>query len=123
MKRVAQESYQTSEGTFGQVKIADEVISSIAVIAAKDVEGVKDTVGSNTNELVNRFVKKDPTKGVKTSIINGNIVVDISLILCYGYSIKETSNKVQEKIKRVIENMTGFNVTDVNIKIASIDVK
>lgn len=114
--------YQSNKSNYGEIKIADDVISSIAAIAAKDVDGVKDTVGSNTNEIMSKFIKKNTGKGVRCQISDNKVIVDISLIIKYGYSIKDTSNKVQEKIKNAIENMTDFTVTDVNINIASIDI-
>mgnify|MGYP000112476548 CR=1 FL=1 len=42
------------------------------------------------------------------------------LNLEYGYSIPETCKKVQEKVKTAIENMTGLEVSDVNISIAGV---
>lgn len=42
--------------------------------------------------------------------------------LNYGYSIKETTRKVQEKVKAAIENMTGLDVADVNIRVAGVDM-
>ena len=40
----------------------------------------------------------------------------------YGYSIKDITTKVQEKVKAAIENMTGLEVADVNIRVAGVDV-
>ena len=37
--------------------------------------------------------------------------------------LNETSKKVQEKVKSSIENMTGLEVADVNIHIASVDME
>jgi len=43
-------------------------------------------------------------------------------MLGYGYNIPTTCGKVQEKVKSTVENMTGLTVTDVNIRIASVDM-
>ena len=48
--------------------------------------------------------------------------IDLSLMLDYGYNIPTTCGKVQEKVKSTVENMTGLNVTDVNVRIASVDM-
>ena len=42
--------------------------------------------------------------------------------MSYGYSIKDITAKVQEKVKAAIENMTGLEVSVVNIRIASVDM-
>ena len=46
----------------------------------------------------------------------------MNLNLKYGYSIREISGKVQEKVKTAIENMTGLTVADVNIRIAGVEM-
>ena len=40
----------------------------------------------------------------------------------HGYNIPATSQKVQERVKNAIENMTGLTVTDVNIRIAGVNM-
>ena len=40
--------------------------------------------------------------------------------LVYGYSIPETCSKVQDRVKTSIENMTGLEVKDVNIRVSGI---
>ena len=42
--------------------------------------------------------------------------------IAYGFAIPEVSLKVQEKVKTAIENMTGLEVSGVNIRIASVDM-
>ena len=49
--------------------------------------------------------------------------MDLSLNLSYGFSIPQTCKKVQEKVKAAIENMTGLQVSDVNISIASVELE
>ena len=41
----------------------------------------------------------------------------------YGYNIPAVSQKVQDKVKSAIENMTGLEVTDVNVRIAGVNVQ
>ena len=45
------------------------------------------------------------------------------MIMEYGYNIPATSRKVQERVKSAIENMTGLDVSDVNIRIAGINMQ
>ena len=82
----------------GEVHIADDVVAIIAGIAATEVEGVASMSGDITNEIISKLGVKNLAKGVKVDI----------------------SSKVQERVKVAIENMTGFNVIEVNIKIAGV---
>ena len=104
----------------GQVQIADEVVAIIAGLAATEVEGVASMAGNITNELVSKLGMKNLSKGVKVSVENGVVKVDLTLNIDYGYSVPKTSEKVQERVKSAIENMTGLTVSDVNIRIASV---
>ena len=65
---------------------------------------------------------KSLSKGVKVDVLDGIVTVSLALNLKYGYSIKDITTKVQEKVKAAIENMTGLDVADVNIRIAGVDV-
>lgn len=111
-----------NEGT-GQVQISNEVITIIAGLAATETKGVASMAGNITNELVSRMGLKNLSKGVKVTIENGVVNVDMALNLDYGYSVPKTSQKVQEKVKAAIENMTGLTVENVNIKIANVTME
>ena len=107
----------------GEVKVADEVVAIIAGLAATEVEGVDSLGGNITNEIVSKLGMKNLSKGVKVEIVDSVVSVDLTLNIEYGMNILETSKKVQEKVKAAIENMTGLEVADVNIHIASVDME
>ena len=88
-------------GGIGQVNIADEVVTVVAALAATEVDGVASMAGNITNELVGKLGVKNLSKGVKVSVENGVVAVDLNLNIEYGKNILETSRKVQEKVKSV----------------------
>lgn len=107
----------------GEVQIADEVVAIIAGLAATEVEGVDSMAGNITNELVGKLGMKNLSKGVKITMTEEHVSVDLSLNMKYGYSIPAISEKVQEKVKTAIETMTGLIVLEVNIKIAGVTME
>ena len=107
----------------GEVQIADEVVAIIAGLAATEVEGVDSMAGNITNELVSKLGMKNLSKGVKVTVEESSVLVDITLNLKYGTQIPAVSAKVQDKVKSAIETMTGLSVTEVNIKVASVNVE
>ena len=107
----------------GEVHIADEVVAIIAGLAATDVHGVASMGGNITNELVSKLGMKNLSRGVKVTVLENVVTVDLTLNIEFGKNIIETSKKVQEKVKSSIENMTGLEVADVNIRIASVDME
>ena len=111
------------EDNLGEVHVADEVVAIIAGLAATEVEGVASMAGNITNELVGKLGMKNLSKGVKVEVMEGVVSVDLALNIKYGYSIPKTSANVQEKVKSAIENMTGLEVSDVNVSIADVDMQ
>ena len=106
----------------GTVQISDEVVAVITGLAATEVEGVSAMAGNVTNELMSRVGVKNLAKGVRVEILGQRVKVSLSLMMHYGYNIPTTCGKVQEKVKSTIENMTGLDVTDVNVRIAGVDM-
>lgn len=106
----------------GSVKIADDVVAMIASLAATEVDGVSAMYGNISNEIMSKVGMKKLTKGVKVDVLNSVVTVDLSITLEYGFNIPTTSKKVQEKVKSAIENMTGLEVADVNIRIANVNM-
>jgi uncharacterized alkaline shock family protein YloU len=93
----------------------------IAALAAMEIDGVSGMPGNITSESLQKSGKK-LTKGVRVQLSGKNVVVDLALLMGYGFNIPATSQKVQTRVKSTVENMTGLNVTDVNVHISGITV-
>ena len=111
-----------TDENLGEVKIADEVEAIISGLAAMEVEGVDSMSVNAKRELISKLGMKSLSKGVKVDVLDGIVTVSLALNLNYGYSIKEITSKVQEKVKTAIENMTGLEVADVNIRVAGVEI-
>lgn len=111
------------DDTVGTVQIADEVVAIIAGLAATEVDGVASMAGNITNEVVGKLGMKSLSRGVKVDVLEGVVCVDLNLIMKFGYSIPKTSEAVQERVKSAIENLTGLEVSDVNISIAGVEME
>lgn len=111
-----------SDENLGEVQIADEVVAIIAGLAAIEVDGVASMAGNATKELINKLGKKSLSKGVRVDVLEGIVTVSLAMNIRFGYNIKDVTEKVQDKVKAAIENMTGLEVADVNIRVAGVDV-
>ena len=122
-KEVERQSLELREDdSMGSVKIADDVVAMIAALAATEVEGVSSMVGNITHELMNKMGYKNIARGVKVEVYNKKVKVDISVNIEYGFNIPATGQKIQTKVQAAIESMTGLEVTDVNIRIAGVNM-
>ena len=110
------------EEGIGEIQIANEVVAAIASISASEIEGVITMSGNIKNELVGRFGSKKNAKGIKVTVDDNEAEVDIEITMKYGYSIPETSAKVQDRIAQSINEMTGLKVNRVNVNIAGVEL-
>ena len=73
--------YITQEQENGAIFISQDVIATIAAVAASEVEGVCALAGSQGGEFSDRFSKKSIAKGIRLSQNdNDEICVECSLI-------------------------------------------
>ena len=104
----------------GSVKVADEVISIVAGLAAIEVPGVARMSGGVMGGINDMLGKQNFSKGIKVTPNGKNVVIDVYVYIKYGYSIPDVAIALQEKIKEAVENMTGYEVTSVNIMVEGI---
>ncbi len=116
-------TFTIREDAEGGVKISEEVIATIAALAATEVEGVASLAGGATNEKIAKIGLKKLRPGVRVEIVEGVVTFDLNLQIAFGYSIMDVGTQVQEKVKTAVENMTGLTVTDVNINVADVAVE
>lgn len=103
---------------YGDIRIADEVISIVASLAAQEVPGVLSMSGGITDGI-NRFLgKENASKGVRLKFEGKTVNASVYINVEYGSCIPEIALEVQEKVKEAIEAMTGYEVqfVDVNVE-------
>ena len=99
-----------------KVNISNEVIASIAGIAATEIEGVTGMAGSVAAGIVEKLgAKKNPQKGVKVTVTEEGANIDLMIIVAFGVRIPELAWEIQENVKASVESMTGIDVLSVNV--------
>jgi len=97
----------TNGTSLGEIRISDDVLAIIAGTATHEVEGVHVT-------------SKNFAKGVKISIEDGGVMVNISIMVKFGYKIHKVSEEVQKRIVTALETMVGMKVIEVNVTVAGL---
>jgi uncharacterized alkaline shock family protein YloU len=112
------ESGSTEVEDYGDIHIADEVISIVASLAAQEVPGVIGMSGGLTDGI-NRFLgKENASKGVRLKFEGKTVTAGVYINVEYGGCIPEIALEVQERVKEAVEAMTGYDVqfVDVNVE-------
>ena len=104
----------------GVVRIHNDVIASIAAIAASEIKGVHRLGGGLARNLYGFFANKCSVKGVRIVSREGDVKLSVSVIVEYGVNIPRVSDEVQENIKLQVEKMSGLVLSEVNVDVEGV---
>ncbi|HCC32816.1 MAG TPA: Asp23/Gls24 family envelope stress response protein [Clostridiales bacterium] len=107
----------------GTVAIADEVIATIAGIAATECYGVVGMASRRLRDGIAELLgRENLSKGVEISVRANQVAVNLNLIVGYGIRISEVAHNVSEQVKYRVEGTTGLEVVAVNMSVQGVRV-
>ncbi len=106
----------------GSVSYSEDVIAIISGLAASEIEGVAGMSGGLKSGIGELLGKKDLSKGIKATIVNDDVTIDINLIAVYGSTLHDVALAVQKSVKRAVEGMTGLRVVAINVLVQGVQV-
>ena len=113
--------YWSTESDQGSIRISEDVVASIAALAASETEGVSGLYSSVTRDIVSFLSKKNLSKGVRVELGEEDTVkVEISFLALFGHNICEVAKQVQDNVKSQIESMTGLHVVEINVHVGGV---
>ncbi len=114
-----------SEVTQGRTTIADSVVAKIVGIAAREVDGVQDLVGSGAGAAIGGLASRvtggdQRAQGVSVEVGEREAAVDLSMVVIYGVSIPQVADAVRRNVMSRVGAMTGLVVKEVNIAVTDL---
>jgi len=106
----------------GKTTIANNVVSKIAGLAAREVSGVH-ALGGGAARALGALRERMPgsttsaAQGVTVEVGETQAAVDLDLVTEYGVSIAELAKAVRRNVIAAVEGMTGLEVTEVNVMV------
>jgi uncharacterized alkaline shock family protein YloU len=108
------------QANIGSVKVSDEVIATIASVAATQVEGVAGMSEGIVDGIAKIITGSQATKGIKVQVGEEEAAIDISVIVEYGHSIADIGRRIQEGVKNAVESMIGLKVVEINVYVQGV---
>ncbi|MFQ6831337.1 Asp23/Gls24 family envelope stress response protein [Butyricicoccus pullicaecorum] len=113
--------YWVTAGDQGTIKISEDVVASIAALAAAETEGVGGLAAGLTAEIASLLGKKSQNKGVRVQLGEQDTVgVELSILVEFGKSVGEVALAVQKAVKAAVESMTGLKTAVVNVVVSGV---
>ncbi len=100
----------------GTVQIQNDVIGTIAALAAQEVEGVVG-IWRGPLPLGNWVSSWLGRTGVKVETQDQEVRLWLSLVVEYGVNLGSVAARVQEKVREMLERMTHLTAAEVNVRI------
>lgn len=111
----------SENGSLGSVRVANEVIASIAALAACEVEGV-DGMDEASARHFGDFVRRQPAhRGVRVHIeADRSIHLEVFITVDSEAKLAEVAGAVQGNVVEATERMLGLEVGEVNVFVSSV---
>ncbi len=112
------------ETDLGYIEITRDVIATIAGIAAVESYGL---VGMASRKhlkdgIVELLGRDNLSRGVEVQDKDGELIIDLYIIVGYGTRIDEVAQNVISAVKYVVETNTGLPVASINVNVQGVRV-
>lgn len=104
----------------GSVQIHNNVIATIARLAAVKVPGVSEMSGGIVDDLAGIIRKKPSDRGIRVTFEDSGVVIEIHVILDYGVRIPNVAWQLQTEVRQAVEQMTGKHVKAVQVVVQGV---
>ena len=109
------------EPTLGSVRVANEVIASIAAMAAGEIDGVASMDEAGARHFGDWIKRQTVYRGVRV-VVDTAKAIHLEVFLCVkaGSALGEVAEKVQANVVEAVERMLNLEVAEVNVFVSSI---
>ncbi|HEW92731.1 MAG TPA: Asp23/Gls24 family envelope stress response protein [Thermotogaceae bacterium] len=102
-------------GEYGDINIADNVILDIATVALSKVEDIYVDDRKNIKKLKKNISVQHDVEGEEE-----RLVINVKVNVRYGRSLIDVAKDIQKTLKEEVQNLTGIEVNEVNVKVEDI---
>ena len=111
------------ENEHGQITYSEEVLGKIVGLSTMECYGVVGMVSKNATEGLWELMKiENLSKGVKISIDNNKLNIDLYVMIEYVTKISVIANNIIQKVRYNVENYTGLKVSSITVNVQAVRV-
>ncbi|MGH7902546.1 MAG: Asp23/Gls24 family envelope stress response protein [Candidatus Dormibacteraceae bacterium] len=105
----------------GSVRVTNEVIASIAALAASEIEGVAATDEAGARHFGDWLKRQTAHRGVRV-MIDPERAIHLEVFLTVGSAalVADVAEHVQSNVIEAVERMLGLEVAEVNVFVSSV---
>lgn len=112
--------YVSRSDELGNIHISEEVLAVIAAAAVLEVEGIGGLAANLGTDLAELLGKKNLSRGIRIQVEDDHVMVDLGILVKYGFTIPDVARAVQEAVAGSIEATSGLAVAAVNVTVGGV---
>ena len=114
---------QKISSDLGSVNISENVIATVAGVAAMDCYGLVGMAPHSVSEGISELLRRENyERGVDVQFHDDSISVCLYIVVQYGVKISEVARNVQERVKYAIEKQLGLGVRNIDVRVQGVRV-
>ena len=111
------------ESERGSTTIQDSVVSTIAGLAAREIEGVD--MGGGASRAAGGVLERVTgsqvlSRGISVEVGKIETAIEVTIAIEYGRNILQLAERVRNKITERVESLTGLRVVELNVTVGDI---
>jgi len=105
----------------GTVRVANEVVASIAALAALEVEGVHAMYQASGQQLERILRRPAAHRGVRVELLDDDrLRLDLFVVMEAGTQLPVMGAAVQSRVADAIDRMLGLAIAEVNVLVSEV---
>jgi uncharacterized alkaline shock family protein YloU len=107
-------------GAIGATRVANEVVASIAALAALQVDGVS-AMYQPAGHQIDRILRRAfAHRGVRVELVDESLHLDLWIVIEAGGSVPVIGGEVQRRVADAVDRMLGLHVAEVNVFVSEV---
>lgn len=108
----------------GTITVSPEVIARIAGLTATECYGIVGMAAKSMKDGLVRLLKKESlTKGVRLSMNDEYLTINLYIIVEYGTNISAIADTLKSNVKYRVEEQVGIPVGEVNVFVEGVRIE
>jgi uncharacterized alkaline shock family protein YloU len=107
----------------GKIHVSPRAIASIASDAVLSCYGLVGMAPATMRDGLAEILQVETAhRGVDVDVTEGQIVIDLYIVIEYGTRISEVAHNVMESVKFAVEQALGMPVAEVNVHVQGLRI-
>lgn len=114
-KHVVEEKPSGKNGIGGQIQMSEDVVATIAGIAAREIKGIHALGRSRLIPFGDKLAR-----GVAAEVGTTEAALDLEVVIEHGCNIREVADELRRKVADAVESMANRKVVEVNLDVIGV---